>query len=227
MFVYKYLKKDYLEQFKEKGTIVIGNIEWYRDIENEKIQDPLEGRTKYCIHAGREPIELSIEQVNAITNDYYISSKLRIAPNSYFEDYLNVPNAFVFSTSYRFDRNLMKKFGCDAYYKITDIKQFAKTIRKELNKQHQLLFSVAKKVSYVKTKEIYVTNNNKNTVIRTTPYNKSKSDKIKTIYIEDYFTKPDAFAEEKEFRFIFVPKKLIGKKPVYLKCTELIDCCDF
>ena len=85
----------------------------------------------------------------------------------------------------------------------------------------------AKKVSFVKTKEIYVTNNNKNTVIRTTPYNKSKSDKIKTIYIEDYFTKPDAFKEQKEFRFIFVPKTPIGKEPVYLKCTKLIDCCDF
>jgi uncharacterized ferritin-like protein (DUF455 family) len=227
MFVYKYLREKYLEQFRERGTIAIGNIEWYRDIENKRIQDPLEGRTKYLIHAGREPIELSIEQVNAITNDYHISARLRIAPYTFFEDYLNVPNAFVFSMSYRFDRDLMKRFGCDACYKIADIKQFANIIQKELNKQYRLLFSVAKKVSYVETKEIYVTNNNKNTVIRTTSYNKSKSERIKTIYIEDYFAKPDVFKEEKEFRFIFVPEKPIGKKPVYLHCTELINYCDF
>jgi len=227
MFLYKYLKKKYLEQFKEKGTIQLGNIEWFRDIENEKIKDPFEGRTKYSIYAKREPIELSVEQVNAITNNYHFSAKLRIAPNSYFSDYLNVPNAFVFSTSYRFDKNLMKKFECDACYKIMAIKKFAKTIYKELNKQYELLFSVANKVSYVKTKEIFITNQNKNAVIRTTPYKRPKSDKMKTIYIEDYFTKPDAFKEEKEFRVIFVPRKPIGKKPVYLNCIKLIDYCKF
>jgi hypothetical protein len=49
----------------------------------------------------------------------------------------------------------------------------------------------------------------------------------KTIYIEDHFTKPDVFKEEKEFRFIFVPRKPIGKKPVYLNCIKSIDCCKF
>jgi len=227
MFLYKYIKKKYLEQFKEKGTIQIGNIEWFRDIENEKIKDPFEGRTKYSIHTKREPIELSVEQVNAITNDYHFSGTLTIGPNSYFSDYLKVPNAFVFSTSYIFDKNLMKKFGCDACYKITDIANFVKSIYHEINKQYQLLFYVANKVTYVKTKEIFITNKNKNAVIRTTPYNRSKSDKLKAIYIEDYFTKPDAFKEEKEFRFIFVPRTPICKNPLYLNCIKLIDYCKF
>lgn len=227
MFLFKYLEKKYLEQFKEKGKIQIGNIECYRDIENEKVKDPLEGRTKYSIHAEQDPIELSVEQVNAITNDYHSSAELKIPPFNKFEDYLNVPNVFVFSTSTTFDKNLMKKFECDACYKIINSKNFAKTIYQEINKQYQLLFFVANKVNYVKTKEIFITNQNKNAVIRTTPYNRSKSDKIKKIYIEDYFTKTNAFREENEFRFIFVPRNPIGKKTVYLNCKKLIDYCKF
>ena len=193
MFLYKYLEKKYLEQFKEKGTIQIGTIEWFRDLENEKIKDPFEGRTKYSIYAKRDPIELSVEQVNAITNDYRFKAKLNIAPNSHFADYLKVPNAFVFCTSYIFDKNLMKKFECDACYKITDVENFTKILYRELSRQYQLFFSVAKKVIYVKSKEIFITNQNKDAVIRTTPYDRSKSDKIKTIYVEDYFTKPKTF----------------------------------
>lgn len=227
MFLYKYLKKKYLEQFKEKGTIQIGTIEWFRDVENKKIQDPFEGRTKYSIHAKAEPIELSVEQMNAITNDYHISAKLKVAPNNQFSEYLKVPNAFVFSTSRIFDENLMKKFDCDACYKITDTKNFAEIIYHEINKLHPLLLLIVNKVFYVKTKEIFITNQNKNVVIRTTPYDKSKSDKIKTIHIEDYFTKPDTFKQEKEYRFIFVPRNPIGIQTVSLNGPNLIDCVEF
>lgn len=226
MFVYKYLKKEHLKQFEENGTVSIGNIYLYRDIENAKIRDPFEGRTKYVVNTERESVELSVEQVNAITNDYYISSALRIAPNSHFADFLNVPNAFVFSTSYRLDEELIRKFDCEGYYKIIDIKQFADTLSEELNKQHRLLFTVTNKVIYVKSKEIKITNENKDSVIRTIPYDKSKSDRIKTIYIEDYLTKPEEFRQEEEFRFVFVPANPISKEPVYINCKKLVDYCE-
>jgi len=226
VFVYKYLKKEHLKQFKEKGTVSIGNIYWFRDIENAKIRDPFEGRTKYVINAEQEPVELSVEQVNAITNDYHISAALRIAPNSHFADFLNVPNAFVFSTSYRLSEELMRKFGCNGYYKIIDIKQFADTMSEESNKQCRLLFTVTNKVIYVKSKEIKITNENKDSVIRTTPYDKSKSDRVKTIYIEDYFIKPEEFRQEEEFRFIFIPANPISKEPVYISCKKLVDYCE-
>jgi hypothetical protein len=227
MIAYKYIQKRYLEQFKERGTISIGNIEWYRDIENEKIRDPFEGRTVYSFATGQETIELSMEQTNAITNDYHISASLRIGPNTFFRSDLKVPNAFVFSTSLRLDKKLMKAFGCDSYYKIIDIKQFMETVSEELNKQYPLLFSVAGKVRYVQTKVIKVTNDNKDTVIRITPYNRLKSDRIKQIYIKDYFSKSETFKEEEEFRLIFIPKTPIGKKPVFLTCRKLVDYCEF
>lgn len=54
MFLYKYLKKEYLKQFEEKGKVCVGNIYWYRDIENARIKDPFEGRTKYVIDTEQE-----------------------------------------------------------------------------------------------------------------------------------------------------------------------------
>jgi len=225
--IYKYLKKKHLKQFKEKGIAKIGNIEYYRAIENKKINDPHEGRTTYNIFTKEEAIELSVDQVNAINNTYYSIASLQIAPYSYFSSDLIVPNVFIFSASCRFDKKLMNVFGYDAYYKITDINQFMNTIHIELDKQFKLLFSVASKVRYVKTKIINVTNKNKNSVIRTSAYTKSISDKIKTIYIEDYFTKHEKFSEEDEFRLVYVPLAPISKKPVYLKCKKLINYCEF
>lgn len=227
MVIYKYLMKDHLEQFREKGIVKIGNIEHYREIENKKINDPHEGRTTYNIFAKEEAIELSADQANAITNDYHIKASLRIAPHSFFTSDLIVPNAFVFSASCRLDKKLMRTFGYDTYYKITHIKQFMNALYEELSARYQLLFTVADKVRYVQTKAIKLTNSNKNTVIRTAPYDKSKSNKIKLIYIEDYFTKSEAFKEEEEFRLIFVPRTPIGKEPVYLNCKRLINYCVF
>ena len=227
MAIYKYLMKEYLEKFKEKGTLRIGNIEYYREVENKNINDPHEGRTTYNIFAKECAVELSVDQVNAITNDYHTKAALQIAPHSFFASDLIVPNAFTFSASCRFDKKLMKSFGYDACYKITDIKQFMNVLYNELSKRYQLLFPVAGRVRYVQTKIIDVTNSNKNTVIRTTPFDKLESDRIKDIYIEDYFTKPEAFKEEEEFRLIFVPATPINRKSVDLNCRKLIDYCVF
>jgi hypothetical protein len=224
---YKYLKKKHFKEFIEKGIVRIGTIYWYRDCENQKIRDPLEGRTKYTIEPRKESLTLSKEQAQAITNDYRIRGNICISPETTFSDFLNVPNAFVFCTSLNYDSKLMKKFDCDSFYKIIDAQSFANKISKELNKKHQLLFTVLNKVNYVDSKDIKITNENKNSVIRTNPYDQSKSERMKTIYIEDYFSKPDAFRQEVEFRFIFVPKNPIEKKAVKINCKKLVEYCLF
>jgi len=227
MAIYKYLIKEHLEKFEENGTVRIGNIEYYREIEKKNIKDRHEGRTTYNIFAKEDAVELSVDQVNAINNDYHTTASLQIAPHNSFTSDLIVPNAFTFSASCRFDKRLMKSFEYDACYKITDIKQFMNVLYSELSKRYQLLFPVAGKVRYVQTKIIDVTNSNKNAVIRTTPFDKLESDRIKDTYIEDYFTKPEAFKEEEEFRLIFVPATPINREPVDLNCRKLIDYCVF
>lgn len=224
---YKYLKKKHLKQFRSKGTIAIGNIELYRDIENTAISDPYEGRTVYAIETEGEAVKLSVEQVNAITNDYHITANLEVGPHSFFRDSLKVPNAYAFSVSRKLDQQLMTTLGYDAYYKIKDIQGFMRVIYNELNRRTGLLFSVADRISYVETKTFKITNANKDKVIRTSPYNKSKSERLKTIYIEDYFTKLDKFQHEEEFRLLFIPAARISKQLVSLDCKELLGHCNF
>ncbi len=227
MQFYKYLYKQYRQQFRYRGTIAIGNIELFRDIEKKEIFDEFEGRTVYCIYTGDEPVELSVEQANAITNDYCIKKKVQIGSHSFFKDSLKVPNAFAFCLSSKLDPQLIASFGYDSFYTIVDVNAFMNTIYAELNKRHQLLYSIAESVRYVQTKTFHITNANKDTVIRTSPYNSTKSDQVKTIYIEDYFTKPDQFQHESEYRLVFVPARPIPKDLILLNCKELLRFCEF
>jgi hypothetical protein len=224
---YKYLKKEHLDQFRETGKIAIGNIELYRDIENTTILDPFEGKTVYSLETKDEPVFLSVDQVNAITNDYHITSNFKIGPNSYFQDSLKVPNAFTFSLSSKLDDQLMSLLGYDAFYAIKDINAFQHIIYKELNKMYKLLYSVIDKVRYVPTKILKITNANKDQLIRTSPFKKEKSEFIKTIYIEDYFTKLDRFKHEVELRILFIPSEPISKQLILLNCIDLLDHCYF
>ena len=227
MQLYKYLHKQHLQQFQNCGRIAIGNIELYRAIEHKALCDEFEGRTVYSIYTNDEAVELSVEQVNAITNDYHFTAKLRIEPHSFFRDSLKVPNAFTFSLSSKFDTKLMTRFNYDAFYTIVNINNFTKAIYDELNKRYKLLFCVAEIVHYVQTKTFNITNANKDTIIRTTPYDSGKSDRVKTIYIEDYFTKADQFQHESEFRLVFVPVGSISKNLIFLDCKQLLEFCKF
>lgn len=227
MPVYKYLKKQHLAQFREKGTIRIGNIELYKDIVNAPIRDPDEGRLTYLIQTGHEPLDLTQEEANAITNEYLIKATLRVAPNSYFRSELKVPNAFVFSTSRILNKKLFKKWDCDAYYKIIDPKQFMKIIYDELTKRIPLKGYLARKVIYVKTKKFIITNSNKSEIIRKVINDQSNLSAAKVIHMEDYFTKTEAFKDEQEYRGVFIPAVPIGRAPIYLNCKKLLSCSKF
>jgi hypothetical protein len=223
MEVYKYQRKKYLKQFVEKGIIRIRTIHWYRECENQKIRDPLEGRTKYTIEPREQSLTLTKEQAQAMTNDYTIRGNICISPETTFSDFLNVPNAFIFCVSLNYDQKLLKKFEADGCFKIIDIQKFAEAAGKEISKQYPLRLIATDKVVYVPSKEHKITNENKNSIIRTTPYDESG---VKTIYVEDYFTKPVGFQEEAEFRFIFLPLEPIEKDCcVFIENKKLIDCC--
>jgi|WetSurMetagenome_2_1015567.scaffolds.fasta_scaffold12206_8 hypothetical protein len=224
MEVYKYTKKKYLHQFFDKGIIRIGTIHWYRDCENKKIQDPLEGRTKYIIEPRKESLTLSKEQANAITNDYQIKGNICISPETTFSDFLNVPNAFIFCTSLNNDKILLKKFEAEGSYKIAELQRFTNLLSEEISKQFPLRLSATSRVVYVPSKEHKITNENKDLIIRTTPYNETG---VKNIYVEDYFTKPLEFQGEVEYRFIFMPQKVIEKDCfVSIRNKKLVECCE-
>lgn len=50
---------------------------------------------------------------------------------------------------------------------------------------------------------------------------------MKTIYVEDYLTKSQAFEKEEEFRLIFITATPIGREPVYLSSRKFTEYCEF
>jgi hypothetical protein len=77
-------------------------------------------------------------------------------------------------------------------------------------------------------KIIKITNKNKSYMIRTDPYKKDipNAERIKTTFIEDYFTKPIGYQDEEELRIIFVPMIPIGTNPIYVECKQLLQYCE-
>lgn len=225
--MYKFLKKEYLNEFREKGKVHIGNIKYYREHENKEKADPHEGKTTYNIFAKDKPINLSIKQLNAVTNDDVIEAPLAVAPNSFFQSDLVVPNAFVFCLSKSKNGKVKKWFKTDNYYKIKNINKFIQLVQKEIEKPHPGCLMIHDSVKYVPTKIINITNENKDKIIRTMLYDKTKSDKIKTIHIEDYFIKTEEFSTQEEYRIVFIPKGPISDEPLYIECPELVELCEF
>ena len=167
---------------------------------------------------------LTKELAQAIINDYSIRGNICISPETSFSDFLNVPNAFIFCASLSYDNKLFRKFEADACYKIGDIEAFASEMGREISKHFPLRLTAINEVVYVPSKKRKITKENINSVIRNTPYDDSG---VKTIYVEDYFTKPMTYLEEVEYRFVFLPHEKIEKNSfVFIKNKKIVNFCE-
>jgi len=110
------------------------------------------------------------------------------------------------------DEGLGKKFGYDAYYKITNPDVFANVLFEKINEVKMIRCYKSGKVKY-SDKEITVTNKNES-------FSKSSND-----FWDICFTKPKKFRNEKEYRIVFVPY-FPEIKPLILKCPELRNYCE-
>ena len=221
MVVYKYLEKKYLLDFKDKGIIRVNTLYNLRTKEKESIHDEFEGLQRLRVDPKNEPSKFSNKQAHelfpqvnfqeGITND-----AITIMPNAHVVSNTEVADAFVFCTSLKFDDQLGKKWNYDSHYMIIDPFRFAEIAFWELYDKVTLLCFKADKVKYT-DKEITITNQNKNAVLA----NNSRS------FWDICFTKPKKFADEKEFRIVFVleyPKKI---EPLLLTSLKLLKCCKF
>ena len=245
-YVVKYLKKGHLQQFKEKGRIRVGTFQGYRNTENSLIKDLDEGSTTYIIELNEddEPITLPPEILNTMTNEYIIKGSITFKGPLNFKMKNKVQNAFIYSTSKIYEPVIMKKFGYDSYFKITNIKNFQTIIQKELQKSNKFdFFSRINQVIYEGNKTIKITNKNKEKVLRKMKI-KDLNDFNKPFYGKDYFTKLVKFTPEQEFRFVFIPciepPEFLPKnnvrlkfdtnmeiKPIFIENKKLVSCCQF
>ena len=90
-----------------------------------------------------------------------------------------------------------------------------------------MLFWAAGKVDYVESKEHRVTNENKSQLIDASL--RQVKNGVKSIYLDDYFLKINAFEYENELRTAFISKTPLTSthEPFITDIPELIELCEF
>lgn len=227
--LYKYIRRQHLDEFRKKGTVCLRSIAYFRSVEKAQIGDPYEGRTEFIISTSEsEEITLTPSQANALTNEYVIKSNITFGPNTYFKDFLDVSNAFLFCTSMKMESKLMADMGYDTFYTIVDANSYAKVLADSFRNKYGLRSYIAGPVKYVQTKTIQITNENKSKRLRSYLYeNQDLNSIVKMPHVDDYLTKTLDFGGQYEFRFVFVPTENLDDDYVLLECPELLQYCFF
>jgi hypothetical protein len=209
MHVFKYFDKEHEEAFVSHGQVRVGTIHEYRQTEDKARHDHADGMFSFLFMTTDEAIELTSDQANAITYDYVIKEgvRLKIMPNSGFSSNLIVPNSYIYCGSNVYSDMLRHKFG-GGCFRIRNVKVFGQILFEELSKRQEMLFWVSERVTYVATKIIRVTNDNKEKVIPKRKFKEHPLGRVRDIQLEDYFSKTIVpYQVEDEYRFVFVPKK--------------------
>jgi hypothetical protein len=221
MVVYKYIEKKYLLDFKDKCVIRINTLYNLRSEKKKSIRDEFEGFQRLRVDPKNEPAKFSSEQGRELFPQVHFGEgitkdAITIMPNAHVVSNTEVPDAFVFCASLKLDDQLGKKWNCDAHYRIVDPFQFAEIAFGELNNQVTLRCFKADKVKYT-DKEITITNQNKNETLSS----------ISRSFWDICFTKPKQFADEMEFRIVFIPEYPRKIEPILLTSLKLRKCCEF
>jgi hypothetical protein len=214
MYLHKHLKKkEYLEMFKERGTIKISTL---KDL---LATDDTEGRQRRSFKATINAFTLSSERVSIQTSMFKFSEP---TPNAIGVDvggkltfYNEIENAFIFCTSTKLNLDYWKtERAYEAYYTIINPKEFMKLLWRKLNKQFGLarppIFGI---VEYTPHKDETATMD-VNSVTKP------------SITLHDLcFTKTENFVKETEYRIMFIPRNPQGITSQLLDCPELRKYC--
>jgi hypothetical protein len=215
MYLYKHLKKlEYLEMFKEKGTIRISTL---KDLLET---DDTEGRQRRSFKPMINAFNFSSKKVSSQTSMFQFSEP---TPNVIGVDvggkltfYNEAENAFIFCTSTKLNLDYWKtERGYEAYYTIVNPKEFMKLLWRKLNKE----FGLSRLPIFG--------------IIKYTPH----KDELATVDVDSVtaplktlndlcFTKTENFVKETEYRMMFMPRNPQGITPQLLDCPELRTCCE-
>jgi hypothetical protein len=213
MRLYKYLEKQYLEGFKEKGIVHLSTLDELRIIEKKDIGDKLEGinvvkvgKRKTVRFSGKElenyrvPIQMSDKSEANFTNCTFITFQ----------------NGYVFCTTAKRNDNYWVSRGCDAHFVINDSSRFCQTL---FNK----LYDFWGVDGFCENFVVYV--NNREKVLE----EEGKADYLKNDLIHPYsscFQKSTDFKIQSEYRMFFICKGVVKPQPP-IACPELIKYCTF
>jgi hypothetical protein len=217
MIAYKYLSRENLSLFREKGTIRINTLYNLRK-EVEKIKDGYEGLNEVAIGSETEDLTFCAKKLTDIfpNRARLLDDQLKICLKKgvYFEDNNIVENAYVFCMSLKLDNRIGAELDYNAHYTIINVSVFADTLYRKLNEISTIKGYIIRHVKY-ENKKIVATKLEEISAIK------------KPEPLEICFSKPTAFSSEHEVRILFVPQFQQDIVTRIIDCPELRSYCVF
>jgi hypothetical protein len=212
--MYRYLDRKWVELFRNEGTLRVQNIAKYRAIGDVR-EDNTEGIVTSVIQGtGVLTREQAKEALGVDVRSIIFKPgwKGRIKHN------LHLPNGYMVCVSAMLGSHLLKRFGVDDYFTITNVDLFRDSLARAIGDRIRLEITAFDRVVYVSQKELSFT-----VAQLSTPGG------IRRAHLSDFFRKASSYAIEAEYRFIFltdeqdVPEFL----DVQLTQAEIFGCCMF
>ena len=211
MALYKYVKKEHLDAFFTNGSIKIGSLYEYRQVEKygTVIGDDSEGtyitelskNGEYEIDMSRSSAEADFFRQHVLRPDQKnTNGKIRMADGAKLISRTNSPDFYIYCVSNEYDSKVMKEFGCDSCIEILRPDIFFKAVTKKI--RH--------KASYENVVNIVYGNK---TAHYTTPHQ-----------VHPAIKKGFEYGYQKEVRAIWTPKKEI-KSPLFIDVPKAIRAC--
>jgi hypothetical protein len=209
MPLFRYLDRQYVDEFRKDGKLLISPLYKYRSIDDIR-QDPTEGLVSTSITSGK----FSSEEAKSILG---IDNQIEIGPGGALVYNNHLPNGYLVSTSTVRGSHLMTRFKCDDYFIINDPKRFSEAISSALSAN--IGYQVHGKVIYVRQKLHH----------QTVPELIKVGKALGSYSENDYFIKKESYKIESEYRFLFFTKASDPVQPTFIQITqgEVQSCCSF
>lgn len=212
MALYKYLKKEHLDSFLTNGSIKIGSLYEYREVEKygSVIGDNSEGTYQtelskagtYEIDLGRASPESNFFRQHILRNDQQDSSiKIVMEDGAKIIASTHSPNLYIYCVTSKYDPDVMREFGCDSCLEINRPDIFFKAISKKI--RHKAEFESVVNIIYGSKNTHYMQPHNVHPAIK----------------------KGLEYKYQNEVRAIWTPKKEINS-PLYIEAPKAIRACN-
>jgi len=212
--VIKNLKPDDLMKFRAEGSVLVGSFFRYRKLEGQG-RDDTEGIKGVDLKV-KGPLSIRGDNLGKLVSYVKVKGpfKINIGGTLTIKDATLLPDAYIFCTSLK----VRIEFGA-AHYKIVDVLRFGETLFRSLHETDNDVFY------WAHGRAVY--GGHKDPV--TTPEELANlgSFNINEFDIDDYFRKPAKYAEEQEYRFVFLTRRQPVPEQTIIFNKELVDCCYF
>jgi hypothetical protein len=214
----KNLKPEDLVSFKNEGAVLIGSFSRYR-----KIVGPGKDEAE-----GTKGVDIETNEWQKIKGDdlgkFVSAGYVKIQGSGYLinkgggkliiKNANLLPDVYIFCTSSK----VVEKFG-ESHYNILEISRFGEILYEELRKIDNELYD------WAHGRVVY--GGAKNPITTMKQLRDIGDFNINEINIYDCFCKPAKYAEEEEYRFVFLTKKQPVPEKTIIKNTNLVNLCSF